>query len=457
MATDAIAHPGSPVRLPAHAESRLATSSRRKRTATRLTMALFAGSILLPQGVGLPLPGGLPNLDLPRLAMLAVILLLVVKVTSTGRLDVRGAPRTLTLLAALSVWQMVSAAASEAPRGATVWALGNLLTTWLFAFAVISLAGGMKRREQVVRVLTVVAVLLSLWSVAEMVTQHKLVPVRNLWSGEESQSFSTSLRRLIPGSSIALPLISIGPFAVNLTLAGVLCTLAGFLLVRGRTSARWHRFHIALLALALFATQSRAAILAFAVMVVINLAAIGTLRERRRLIMVVAGALVLLLGGTQLWLALSTAYADAIAADSSSGSLGSRVGGLRLLADQFNRWWLVGFGPGSLFDGDRVPTSIQVFSDPGSYFAFFVESGLIAGLMLTALVVLSVRDGLRSRMVETRGAALGLIGFWITTLSSITPWGWGIALALAGLVESWTRGERRSRLSDTRRLRQPSR
>lgn len=427
-----------------HRQSHVASS--RKWTVTRITMVLVAGAILLPQGVGLPLPGGLPNLDLPRLAMVGVILLLAARVLTTGGLAERGAPRTLALLAGLMILQMASAAASEAARGSTIWAVGNLLTTWLFAFAVISLTGGIPHQDKVVRVLTVVAALLCVWSVAELVTQHKLVPVRNLWTGETT-SFSTTLRRQVPGSSTFLPLMSIGPFAVNLTLAAFLCALGGFLLVRRRsTSTKRHGLSVALLILAVLGTQSRAGFMGLAAMVVINLASFGSFRERRRLILMgaAAGALVWLVGGDQFSLAFGTAYSDAVGADGGAGSFGSRLGGLGLLAEQFSQWWLLGFGPGSLFDMDRVPTSLQVQSDPGSYFAFFVESGLIAGLMLTALVGLSIRDGLRSRVIETRAAALGLTGFWVTTLSSITPWGWGIALVLAGFIESWTREERRT-------------
>lgn len=412
---------------------------------TGATLVLFAGAILLPQGVGFRSAAGLPNVDLPRLCMLGAILLLLLRAGSSGSFPIRGAQRTMGLLAALAVWQVVAAVWSESPRASVIWAVGNLLTMWLYALAIISLAAGERHRERVVRMLTTVAVILAAWSVIELVTQHKLVPVRNLWSGAEGVRFSTSLRRLIPGSTIVLPLMSIGPFAVNLTLAGALCALGGFLLVAAGKTRRIHRVHVALFILGVLATQSRVGVLAMAAMLLANSRWVGSRRERRRaLFITIAVAFVaVLMGGEGLRLAMSAALEGARAGAESGGSLGTRLANLRLVAEQFRNWWLVGFGPGSLFDADRVVTSVRLMGDLGSYFAFFLESGLPTGVMMTLLMLASVRDGLRSRVAETRAAAVGLIGFWITALSSITPWGWGMALALAGFVESWARAERK--------------
>lgn len=422
----------------------LATSERTRRWGvSTVTLLLFAGAILLPQGIGVRSPAGLPNVDLPRLSAIGVIVLLVLRLLTTGRVRLGQAPRTLVLLAFVACWQLVAALASDSPAASAMWALGNALTIWLFAFAAISLIGGDATRPRVVRMITILALILSAWSVFELVTQQKVFPSRNLWSGEGTK-FSTSMRRLIPGSTIMLPFMSLGPFALNLTLAGALCAVGGFLLRResGRRPRRWR---IALFVLAVLATQSRAGIIAMAVMLMINSGGASRFRERWRLMVMTGGviAIALFFGGERVWLAVQTAFRDAGSGESSAGSFSTRFANLQSIIEGVGTWGLVGYGPGSIFDADRVVTSVKVIGDPGSYFAFFLESGLPAGLAITVIMFVSVREGLRSKLPETRAAAVGLIGFWITTLSSITPWSWGMALALAGFVEGWTRAERR--------------
>ena len=364
-------------------------------------------------------------MDLPRVAILGVLLLLATKSILTGRFALRGARRTLTLLVGLAVWQVLSAITADARGGALTWAVGNILTMWGFAIAVTSLTGGADQRARVARVLVLLATILALWSIGELVTQHKLFPTRNLFI-ESGQRFSTTLRRLIPGSrGIILPYMSIGPFASSLSFAGVLCALGGFLLVATEKARRSTiRLRVAMFVAAVMATQSRVGVLAAAAMLA-GTTLWGRSRERRWTLPVAATmvATILMLGGSQLRLAFQTAYSGVVAGEESRGSLGRRLRNLEAMRDDFGEWWLLGFGPGSLFDADRVASSVQLFTDPGSLFAFFLESGMPAGLMLTVLVVTSIRTGSRSQIAEARAAAIGLLGFSITTLSSITPWG----------------------------------
>lgn len=414
-----------------------------------ITLLLLGGAVLLPQGVGIRSPGGLPNFDLPRLCALGVIGLFLIRSLITGRMPLRGAPRTLGLLVFIALWQVVAALSSASPAASLMWAGGNALTMWLFAIASISLVGGHEYRARVARTITIVALLLSAWSVLELVTQRKLVPVRNLWRADElGQSFSTTLRRLIPGTSIMLPYMSIGPFSQNLTLAGALCGLGGFLVAR-RGRQRASRSRIALFITAVLATQSRVGTLAMAFMLFMSSSGKRRYRDRWRL-MVTAAVVVLLIafiGGNQIRMAVQEALSDA-GSSQSVGSFSMRFRSLQFLLAAAGDWWLVGYGPGSILDADRVVTSVQTLSDPGSYFAFYLESGMPTGLAVTLIMFASIRNGLRSATTESRAAAVSLAGFWVTTLSSITPWSWGMALAIAGFVEGWTRAERRGIAAD---------
>ncbi|MBI3954323.1 MAG: hypothetical protein HY330_07400, partial [Chloroflexi bacterium] len=178
--------------------------------ASTVALVLLGLAVLLPQGIGFRLPQGLLNLDLPRLAMVALVALFFLRTLGSGRLAINGAPRTLTLLLLLAAWQLVSALASEAPGASLVRAIGNALTIWLFAFAFISLAGADSQRPRVVKTLTIIGILLAAWSIFELVTQTKLFPHRNIWEGDELLRFSTTLRRVYPSLDIQLPYMSIG-------------------------------------------------------------------------------------------------------------------------------------------------------------------------------------------------------------------------------------------------------
>lgn len=408
-------------------------------------LILFGASVLLPQGVGFNLPAGLPNLDLPRLAVIGALVLFLGRLAMTGRFDTNGARRTIVLMTVFAIWQTVSASQSESARGAMMWAFGNILTMTGLAVATVSIAGGRVHRERGRKILTTIALMLAVWSVYELITQTKVFPTRNLWSGSEGVRFSTTLRRLIPGSAVTLPYMSIGPYALNLALGSALCALGGFLLIRKGKGQNVYKAHLLLFVLGVVATQSRAAIGGMVVMLVINALWMGGRRERR---VTFAMALVMILGllwmgGARLRLAFDRAWMDALEGTASQSSFGTRWEGLQLLAQQVDTWWLFGFGPGSLFDADRVRTGVAVMGDPGSYFAFFAESGLVVGVVLTIVVARSIRQGFHSQRPEARAGALGLTGFWITSLSSLTPWVWPVAVTLAGLVESWVRTERR--------------
>lgn len=407
-----------------------------------VALILFVLSILLPQGVGFRLPGGLPNLDLPRLAVLVLLGLFFLKGLSSGRISINGAPRTLTLLFLLSVWQFISALVAESPSEAMIWAVGNTCNFWLFAFAIISLAGHKIKHHQVAKAFATAGIILAVWSIVELITQKKIFALRNIWAESELQLFSTTLRRVYPSLGIELPLMSIGPFATNHALSGALCALGGFLIFYQCKLGKRCWITTVIFILAIMATQSRTGIIAATLMILISIIWDKSGMKRFLPLIIVTAMFLIAI----VWLdleqiiAYSFRFSDFTGEKESVGTVAARAFGLQLLFEQIDKWWLFGAGPGSLFDSDRVISSIKIYSDPGSFFAFFVESGLPAGLMLSWLILTSIVDGIRSADLFTRAATIGIIGFSVTALVSLNPFGWGITLVLAGMVESWSKG-----------------
>lgn len=424
------------------------------KTVSYCALAIFCASILLPQGVGLRFAPTLPNLDLPRIMMLAMLGLLLTQVPKLSWSAFRHAPRTLGLLIAVSIWQFLSAAASNSPRWSVLWAIGNVITYWGFAFAVIVLAGPIVRSHQLAQILFVLAALLALWSAFEFITQLRVIAERNIYEAAEHVVYSPYLRRrvLVDGVEIAMPIMAIGPYAINLTLGAVLCALGGFLLVRHYASGVLYFLSVALFVFGVLSTQSRVAVIAAALMLVVVFFWATSGRDRLYIVLsciAAAAAFVLLFGPSDFLLAFGNKFFGGVvlhsdvpdpgAAPGDSGTIQARWYGLTLLWEQIGKFWLLGYGPGSVSDAARTGTTLGLYSDQGSFFGFFVELGMIAGSMIAIVVFASIVEGALSRDAKTRAAALGLMGFGVTALSSVTPWGWGVALVLAGLVESWAK------------------
>lgn len=424
------------------------------KTVSYCALAMLCASILLPQGVGLRLAPSLPNLDLPRFMMLAMLALLLTQAPKFDASAFRHAPRTLGLLIGISIWHFLSATASSSPRWSMLWAIGNVITYWGFAFAVIVLAGPIVREQKLAHVLLALAALLALWSAFEFITQIRVIAERNIYAGAEHVLYSPSLRRrvLVNGVEIAMPIMSIGPYAINLTLGAVLCALGGFLLVRHYVSNVLYILAVTLFVFAILSTQSRVAAIATGLMLLIAFVWATSRRDRIYIVLSSIAAVaifVLIFGPSDFLLAFGNKFfggvilngdvAQSGSAPGDSGTVQARWYGLTLLWEQIGKFWLLGYGPGSVSDAARTGTTLGFYSDQGSFFGFFLELGLVGGSMIAIALLASMVEGIRSRDAKTRAAALGLIGFSVTTLSSVTPWGWGVALVLAGLVESWAR------------------
>lgn len=133
----------------------------------------------------------------------------------------------------------------------------------------------------VVWALIVIGVVLALWSAAEFIAQAKLITHRNLYDGDPSaRGFSYTMRRQIHGVG-GFPYMSLGPYFIHHILAAILCELGGFMVLgSGRRRLLWYFLGSLLLTFAIFSTQSRTGIVAYAALLTIGLYLHETWRSR---------------------------------------------------------------------------------------------------------------------------------------------------------------------------------
>lgn len=415
-----------------------------------LILLFFGLSLLLPHGVGFQHPFGLPNIDLPRIAVLSLnlaALLLVVQFRNQLTRFFEPAPLVQWLLIFIGVWQFIAAAFSSSPRGALLWAFGNWLTLWGLAFVTIAAGQSKGYWDTLAAILKIVVLIVMIWAALEWVTQGRIISYRNTWSWEMTQS-SLELYRVYR--------LSVGPYPNNHYLSLILCTLGGFVLVSRRGSL----LKSSLLVAAVASTGLVAGFVAFFGMLTANL-----LLERR---LAAAWPLFLFLVFiTTISIVDSHPYAfltsgihasftqnlDTSSMPSMDASLIPNVSSTPIhrgsfIARLMNTWSvleqvlqhpLFGFGPGAITDIAKVHTSLQCSTDLGSLFLHITESGLPIGFALLATLVVSLVRGYRSRAQESRAAALGLTGFVIITISSPVTYFWGLAFVLCGVISFYSR------------------
>lgn len=397
--------------------------------------ALFALVFLLPHGIGFISPFGLPNIDLPRLAVLGfhVFALLALGLNPPQGLFSGEVGRVRAALLFIGSWQLLSALSSAAVGGSVIWAIGNWLSIWGLAFLAISQRSFGEKRDQWTKLFFFIGMVLVLWGLGEYLLQQRFVTVRNTWSAE-MLDHSVRLRRLY--------LLAIGPFPNNHHLGIALCAFSGFLL---RGSSQKVVVGVGL-SCAMLATGFVAGWLAYVLVLLLNLVfsagrrTIGTWLP----LAVFLGGLILIwrlgipngdIGSTD-WAFLANDSAD------NRGSFDSRWRGLVSAIDQLLLHPMMGFGPGSIADVKRVPTTLVLSTDLGSVFAFFLESGLPVGLLVIALVLRAIVVGLGSRDEQAISAALGLTGIVVTGLSSPTSYFWGLAFVMCALIFAQRAGAR---------------
>lgn len=433
------------------------------------------GVLLLPQGVGIRHSLSLPRLDLPRMSMFAMLVTAsVFFILNPRRFSFfQVAPRTIALFVFIFIWQMISAFMAGSGIWSYYWAFGNLISFWGFTAAFLMLAGDQKYRHMVVHALIVIAVILALWSALEFITQAKLVTNRNLYVGDPSaRGFSYFMRRGIHGVGL-FPYMSLGPYFIHHILAAVLCALGGFLILGpDKRGALWYFLGSLLLTFAIFSTQSRTGIVAYAALLTIGLYLHETWRSRFAVTGgVVVGLLLFieLFGGAE---DFATAFFHNILGNTSileiynkiraggvtesflqdhgttGGTAEGRLAGLAILLSQIDQWWLFGTGPGSMFNQERILPRITGYSEQGSFIWMVVESGLPVGIALAVCMGKSIYQGFCSQDWRAKSAAVGVCGFWIFGLIHVALQSWVIGMVLAGLIEAWSRPEKTDQRPD---------
>lgn len=400
-----------------------------------LILLFFGLSLLLPHGVGFQHPFGLPNIDLPRLAVLSLnlaALSLVVQFRRQLACFLEPAPPIQWLLILIGVWQFIAAAFSSSPKGAFLWAFGNWLTLWGLAFVIIAAGQSRDYWGALVAILKIVVLIVMIWATLEWVTQERIITYRNTWSEDVLQN-SLELKRLYR--------LSVGPYPNNHYLVLILCSLGGFVL----GSRRGYLLKSSLLVAAVASTGAAAGFAAFFVMLVANLFLGKRLAAAWPLFLFVALMATIAVTDLTPYAFLTSGIDSAthtpLTLDDRGTSAPIHPGSLQ--ARLMNTWSvflqtlqhpLFGFGPGAVGDMARVHTSLQSSTDLGSLFLHIAESGLTVGFALLAALGISLVRGYRSRAPEPRAAALGLAGFVIVSMSSPVTYFWGLAFVLCGVI-----------------------
>jgi len=138
-------------------------------------------------------------------------------------------------------------------------------------------------------------------------------------------------------------------------------------------------------------------------------------------------------------------YFDYYIFDHPTSSINVRFMNLKILfLNWFENWkWLFGWGNGSLGDPERVVSSI--FDDyvptiiPGSFFIWFLESGIFVGMFIFFILLRAIIIGLNSHNDILIMMAISLVGYFTMMLSTINSKILGPALVICGLIEYFSR------------------
>lgn len=397
------------------------------RSLERYQIALLALVFLLPHGIGFSHPFGLPNIDLPRLALFGfhAFALRALYLNAPQDLFSGSIGRARAALLFMGFWQFLAALFSVAVGGSFISAIANWLNIFGLAFLVISQRFFCEKRDQWANIFLTIGLILTLWALGEALLQERFITHRNTWSAD-MLDYSVRLRRLY--------LLAIGPYPNNQYLGIALCAFSGFLL-------RSSRYKIVIgigLSVGLLSTAFVAGWLAFMLILLLNLSFSADRKNIGEWL-----PLVVFLGGLALIWRVGIPDGNVIDTDwaflgnddaDNRGSFAARWRGLVYASSQILSHPLMGFGPGAIGDIKRVPTTLVLSTDLGSWPVFFIESGLPVGILVFVLVSVAIVTGLRSRDELAISSALGLTGIAVTGLSSPVSYFWGLAFVMCGAV-----------------------
>lgn len=400
----------------------------------------LCGTILLPQGVGFKFGVSMPNLDLPRLACLItellglIFILINFKRISKGDFIGNVSRNTYGLILLCFIAELVSSL-NATQSYSYIWLIGDTVQIYALAFIVLFICQVERVGEALtIRYFMAVGIILGIWLVAEVIFNKHFIYNRNLWT-QETLYHLHSLKRFF--------IMPMGPYAYIQSFLYAICLfLGGTIFQNGRK-----RFFFIIFILCLLILSQMISALFLCIILIIYLFVNSKMKE----FLLATLILSLLIFSIFIFfppnnISYTSVHYLWYAFDGGRGSISYRVDNLVYL---FNRVieesnFLNGFGMGALRDMNRVPTNIylkgyEFRTDPGSFFIWFFEGGLLLWLSYFALFMNAVLFAFKSSTSSEKYLCGGIAGFFIISLSSQSPYLWGQLIIFIGMLEYFVR------------------
>ena len=393
-------------------------------------------TVLLPQGVGLKFEESLPSLDLPRLACLIIeihgLFYVLVNFKRINRGDFIGnvSRNTYGIILLCFIADLISSL-NATQSYSIVWFTGDVVQIYALAFFVLFILQVEKVEIALpIRCFITLGIVLGIWLLAEVIFNKHFIYDRNLWSKEVVYHLH-SLKRFF--------ILPMGPYAYVQSFVYAICLfLGGTIFLDG---LKRFFFIILLLSVLLFSQMISAIFLCLAIILYL----IIKIKIKECLFVILVCSLIFFgfyLAFPPNNFSYTSMHHFWYAFDGGRGSITYRFDNLIYL---FNRVYedskfFTGFGMGALRDMNRVPTNIylpgyQFRTDPGSFFIWFFEGGLLLWLSFIALFINAIYLAFKSTTSLEKYLCGGIAGFFIIALSSQSPYLWGQAIIFVGILE----------------------
>jgi len=119
------------------------------------------------------------------------------------------------------------------------------------------------------------------------------------------------------------------------------------------------------------------------------------------------------------------------------GTLSIRISGLLLNLANVSNWWLFGYSPGAFMISSQVHSSAIQYNDPGLQLIFLMEGGIPAAAIIILLTFVSIKKGFKNN--SSWMLSLGILSWFIFSLSSWAVWPFVPALIMMALLERWNK------------------
>ena len=420
----------------------------------KTVLFLFFISVLFPPGFGVRIMPSYPGLDVQRLSILFIFLIFPIyffnHYVSKNKFLIH--TKIEFLLLSIIFIMFVSVITVESPWGSLLWATGNTFLYFGYSFIIIFiLANERIELMEFTKTASTISIILLLWVLLETILQTNIITYRNMYKTEVVDLYSNLTRIWI---------MPIGPYVYVKALAMALILFGPIAYIynkqRGKKNAIIWFF---LFIFSIVSVQTISAL--FGIFIMFILYVIYYNRRFALYFFIGVPALIFLI-----YLIIPTAvieqinsspnskvccsavdyYFDYYIFDHPSGSIKIRFLHLKILfLNWFENWkWLFGWGNGSLANPERVVTSI--FDDydpensyPGSFFIWFLESGIFVGMFIFFIMLRAIIIGLNSHNDILIIMAISLTGYFTMMLSTTNSKIFGPALVICGLIEYFSR------------------